>query len=238
MGKRILGLLGFVLGAVGILLCLAIIIGAWWVNGPVTANVLRVFPPIESALLFGDKTADTFTVFVNDTQSQFNTTADAKVVASKLEAQIQQTAVYVTVATGLVNSAEETVLGIESSAQTVDGARGNGIARAAGQLGDRLGNLDETLTFAGTLASEVREGRTERIDDLNTQLDKLETQSAEIQTTISQTQTEVDDVKRKIPRWINLGSLILTLIFLWFGIAQYLLFKKSWQMIRQPKRIK
>ena len=101
--------------------------------------------------------------------------ADAKPVAAKLDAQIQQTAVYVNVATGMVDSAQETLTGVASSAQAVDGVRGNGVARAAGRLGERLGNFDETLASAGTLAQDVREGRTDRIDDLNVQLDKLET---------------------------------------------------------------
>ena len=233
MAKRILGLLGFLLGVIGVLLCLAVIVGAWWVNRPITDSLLQLFPPVEAALAFGDNMADSFSDFLGDTQDQFNTVADAKPVATQLEDEIEQIGIYVDIASGVVNGVEASVAGVEASAQAVDGLRGNGVARAAGQLGDRLGELDARLNSVGSLATDVREGRDGRIDDLNAQVDRLEGESAEFQSTIAQTQTEIDELKRKIPRWIDLGSLIVSLIFLWFGIAQYLLLKRGWQMMRQ-----
>ena len=80
--KRILGFVGAMLGAVGMVLCLAVIVGAWWVNGPLTDGLLTVFPPIEAALVFGDAAAEHFGKFVGDTQTQFNDTVDANPLAT------------------------------------------------------------------------------------------------------------------------------------------------------------
>ena len=164
---------------------------------------------------------------------QFNETADAKPVATALEDEIAQLSIYVGVANGLVDSAETTLSGVAGSVQS--GVRGNVTTRTTNRLLTTLNSVDETLTSAEMLAQDVREGRTEKIDELNQQLDQLETNSAEVQTVIDQTQGDVADLKHKVPRWINLGSLIVTLIFLWFGIAQYFLMQHGWQRLRQPR---
>ena len=120
MAKRILGLLGFLLGAIGVLLCLAVIVGAWWVNRPITDSLLQLCPPVEAALVFGDNMADSFSDFLDDTQTQFNTVADAKPVATQLEDEIEQIGIYVDVASGVVNGVQSSVAGVEASAQAVD----------------------------------------------------------------------------------------------------------------------
>ena len=82
--KRIVGFVGTLLGALGMALCLAVIVGAWWINEPLTNGLLTVFPPIEAALAFGDTTAERFGVIVDDTQTQFNETADSKPIATRI----------------------------------------------------------------------------------------------------------------------------------------------------------
>lgn len=229
--KRILGLVGVVLGVVGMVLCLAVIVGAWWVNGPLTSSVLKIFPPVEAVLIFGDETAARFGAFVTDTQEQLNETADAKPVAMALEDEIAQIALYVDVADGLVASAETTLSEVADAVQP--NVRGAVTTRTTNRLLTTLNSVDETLNSAETLAQDVRDGRDEKIEELNQQLDRLEANSAEVQTVIDQTQTDVADLKIKIPRWIDLGSLIVTFIFLWFGVAQYFLMQNGWRWLRQ-----
>ncbi len=48
------------------------------------------------------------------------------------------------------------------------------------QLSTTTDNVSETLDSAETLAQDVRDGRTEKIDQLNDQLDLLEGRSAEV----------------------------------------------------------
>ena len=88
--KRILSLIGLLLGAIGMVLCLAVIIGAWWVNPPITNGVMQVFTPIEAALAFGDAAVGEFNEFVADTQTQVTAVADAKPIVTALEDEIQQ----------------------------------------------------------------------------------------------------------------------------------------------------
>ncbi len=224
-----------VLGTLGLLLCLAAIVGAWWLNTPLTNSLLTIFPPIEKALVFGDATAERFGTFVGNTQTQFNKTADAKPIATELADEIEQVAVYVNVASELANAAETTINGVANSLQP--GVRSNVAARAADRLSTTMDDVSETLTTAESLAQDVRDGRTEKIDQLNNQLDLLEGRSAELQTAISQTSDDVTEIKQKISRWIDLGSLSTTLLFLWFGVAQYLLMRSGWRLLRQPQAV-
>ncbi len=231
--KRIVGFIGTVLGALGMTLCLAVIVGAWWINGPLTDGLLTIFPPIEAALAFGDTTAERFGTFVGDAQTQLNETANAKPVATALADEIEQAAVYVNVASGLASSAEETLSGVANAVQP--GAPSNVATQASNRLSTTMDSASETLNSAEMLAQDVRDGRTEKVDQLNNQLDLLEANAAEVQTAISQTSDDVAEIKLKLPRWVNLGSLIVTLIFLWFGFAQYLLMHSGWRWVRQPE---
>ena len=233
--KRIVGFVGAALGAVGIVLCLAVVVGAWWVNGPLTDGLLTVFPPIEQALVFGDAAAERFGEFVDDTQTQFNETVDAKPVATALADEIEQVAIYVNVASGLATSAETTISGVANSLQP--GVRSNVATQAANRLSTTMDSVSETLTSAEMLAQNVRDGKNEKVDELNAQLDLLAANSAEVQTAISQTSEDVAEIKQKVPRWIDLGSLIVTLIFLWFGTAQYLLMRNGWHWLRHPSAL-
>ena len=58
-----------------------------------------------------------------------------------------------------------------------------------------MDNVSETLNAAEMLAQDVRDGRTEKANQLNDQLDRLVANSAEVQTAISQTSDDVADFR-------------------------------------------
>ena len=230
--KQILGFLGVIFGVLGVVLCLAVIVGAWWVNNPIKYTLLyRVFPPIELALDFGDEKVNEFATFITDIEQQFNnTTAKTEPLAAALENEIEQVAVYIEVAQSAADSVSDLAGGLVATAET-DESRPV-VALAASQLETTLGNTTQTLNQVATLTQQIGEGRTDRIEALNEQFDTLQSETAEVQAALDQTETEVATIKSKIPRWINLGSLLVTLIFVWFGVAQYYLIRVSWQQIR------
>ncbi|MEM8857908.1 MAG: hypothetical protein AAGD96_06285 [Chloroflexota bacterium] len=230
MVKRVLGGIGIILGGIGIVLCIAIIFGAWWINGPITNGLLQLFPPIEAALLFGDTTAEQFGQFVGETSDNLDEAADVEKLALALEDELKQVSVYVDVASGLAESAEETISEVSSSVQTSEAPPA--AAQAASRLLEKLTDVGETIETVEALALDVSDGRVEKIDQLANNLETLETKSKEVQTVIDQTQEEVNEIKIKVPRWINIGSLIVTFIFAWFGIAQFLLARQSWFWLR------
>ena len=229
--KRILGFLGIGLGTIGLTLCLAVIIGAWWVNSPITYRLLyQVFPPIEAALAFGETTVAEFTDFIADTQTQITTVTDARPVVTALEDEMQQVAVYVDVAYAVSDSVDQVATGLAGADRP--GQAGNVVAHSAARLSEVLHEATGTLDAAQTLAEDIGNGRNDKIDALNEQLDTLQLRSAEIETAIEQTESDVAVIKSKVPRWVNIGSLIVTLLFIWFGVAQYFLLRNCWQYLR------
>lgn len=234
MTKRTLSILGLIVGAVGLALCLAVIIGSWWVNSPITYGLLfRVFPPIEASLSFGDSTVEEFNTIVADTQAQFTQVTDAKPLVTALEDEIQQVTVYVNVASSVADSVEQGVNEFAGSVQT-DGPSWV-ISRAAGRLLGSLSNVTDALDSATLLTQQIGEGRTDKIDLLNAQLDTLQGQVVEVEDVIEQTQDDVALIKSRVPRWINLASLLVTLLFLWFGVAHYFLLRACWRALRPQK---
>ena len=80
----------------------------------------------------------------------------------------------------------------------------------------------------------LKEETSDEIDALNEQLDALQAGSADVRTVINQTAADVATIKGNVPRWIDLGSLIVTLVFIWFGMAQYFLFHRCWRILLKP----
>ena len=230
--KRISGFIGVVLGTIGLTLCLAVIVGAWWVNSPITYRLLyQVFPPIEVGLAFGEKTAAEFTDFIADTQTQLMSVTDAGPIVTALEDEMQQVAVYVDVAYAVTDSVDRVATGLAEADRP--GRADNMVAHSAARLSEVLHEATDTLDAAQMLVEDIGNGRNDKIDTLNEQLDTLQLRSAEIETAIEQTENEVAVIKSKVPRWVNIGSMIVTLIFLWFGAAQYFLFRAGWQYVRR-----
>lgn len=234
MIKQILNVFGLIFGTVGTLLCLAVIVGAWWVNSPITYSLLfRVFPPIESALEFGDVTVGEFNTFVMDTQSRFTEVTDAKPIATALEDEIQQVTLYANIAKNIADSV------VQEGNEFADSVQATGnrwlVAQAVGRLSNVLNEATTALDSVAVLAQQIQEGRAENIDALNQQMNRLQEQVVAVDGVIEQTQADVADMKRKVPRWINLASLLVTLLFLWFGAAQYVLLRACWRALR-PKQ--
>ena len=232
--KRILAILGIFFGIIGMVLCLAVIIGAWWINDPITDGLLKIFPPIEAALLFGDSTAEQFAQFIGETNGRFDEATEVQPLAAALANEVEHISLYVDVASGLADAVAETISGVASSIQGEDAKPVASLA--ADRLLGKLDEVNETLDSVESLAIDVSDGRFDKIDQLGEGLDQLEAKSAEVQEVIDQTSADVEEIKIKIPRWINLGSLTVTLVFIWFGIAQYLLFRSSWHWLRQPNQ--
>ena len=229
--KQVFGLVGVILGAVGVLVCLAVIIGAWWINGSITDNLLKVFPPIETALASSDSTVTEFSTYLADTQTQFTQVSDAEPLASALQDEIQQLSQYVDVAIATTDSVEQVATGLAQSVRPGGGE--TAVSKSAGRLLEALGGVSDRLEAAETLSQQVRDGQSDKVDTLIGQLNILQTHLDDVENVIAQTENDVAEIKSDLPRWVDIGSLIVTLLFTWFGVAQYFLLHYSWQALRR-----
>lgn len=228
--KQIPGYSGIALGAIGLLICLAVIVAAWWVNTPVTnALLFQVIPPIETALDFGETAVSEFNVHVGVARTQLAEAIDTESVATALEDEIRQIKPFVDVATSAAASSEQLV---ERLADSLSGLP----LLAAERLLGALHEVTDTLASVETLTRQVGRGLNDQVSMLETQLETLHGQATEVEAAIVQVGDEVASAKEKIPLWIDLGSLLVTLAFLWFGTAQYTLMRACWHLVRQRRR--
>ena len=226
--KRIPGYVGTALGTVGMLLCVAVIVCSWWVNGALKhALLFRVIPPIETAFGFGETIVSEFNGFVADARIQLSESTDTEAVISALEDAIRNVQVYVDVATAAATFSEQIVTDL------VDPSSGVGAFLVAERLLGALHEVTETLASVRTLTQQIDHGTSEQIDVLDAHLDTLQTQAVEMELAIADASEELASIKRRIPLWINVGSLLVTLIFCWFGAAQFALLRVCWQFVRR-----
>lgn len=234
MFKRILDFIGVILGAVGITLCLAVIVAAWWYNSPITYSLLyRVFPRVEFALTVGDQVVDEFSAFVDEAQSTFVEVTDSIPIVTALDNEIQQATVYANVAKYLTDSVEQGANEFFSTGQS-DGNRWL-VSLSAGRLSSTLSEATSALASVAGFTQQVQEKRTETIDELDRQVDQLQVQVAAVDVAIVQTQSDVAVIKSKVPLWIDQASLLVTLLFIWFGAAQYFMLRACWLAIYPNK---
>ena len=154
---------------------------------------------------------------------------DTEAVISALEDAIRNVQVYVDVATAAATFSEQIVTDL------VDPSSGVGAFLVAERLLGALHEVTETLASVRTLTQQIDHGTSEQIDVLDAHLDTLQTQAVEMELAIADASEELASLKRHIPLWINVGSLLVTLIFCWFGAAQFALLRVCWQFVRRGR---
>lgn len=220
MYKRVIGWIGVLLGAAGILLCIIVAVEIWRLNEVVTTQVLQLFPPVEQIFAFGDEAATQLDTIVDDAQTQFNTVVDAQPVATELRDEIFRARILLNSATRLIESVDV----ILSQFVITEG------------LTTVLSEVVTVLDSTEELAQQIRDGRTDAIDLINTELDTLSERTSKLQSTIEDANSNLAQLKSRIPGYVDLVSVVITMLLLWFGVAQYNLLYNSWQLARQTQR--
>lgn len=218
MFKRVLGWLGIFLGAVGILLSISAVAGTWWLNGVTTMQLLQIFQRAEQALAFGDRTATRFVVFVDNTQTRFNEVEADAPLTTALAAELADEIAEVR---RLAAIAEDLLMSIQPITSQFTRAE---------RLNSTLNNTIDALNATDELAQAIQGGRSEAVDALNAELDELQTRAAELQDALAQVTDDLATFKSRVLRGVDLVALGVTLIFVWFGAAQYTLIRSSWRL--------
>lgn len=231
--KRIAGIIAVLLGGLGILLAVALLIGAWLVNTPVTDSVLQLLESIEVGLVAADagldqvdaalttvnqKLADTAAMFTGEELLQVVNDAQAIVEV------VQSTAETAVTMLDAINSLPL----IGRNAAPADLPKLEEALLILTEISDRLAAVEQRLIDRQTT------GGSGPLVQLQTDISQLQDRLANASAGVAEATASVQQLRGNVPGWIDWISIALTLLFLWLGVAQYSLLVNGLGWLRRP----
>jgi len=239
------------LSMVGTVLCLAGIAGSWIVNEPLTNGLSKALIGVENVLNVTGKgigRVESELTEVRDKIEKINQdiiqagneftdnalalTLIATITEFKLGTRIET-------ATEAVNLIQDTVASVNHVVETA-----NDLPFLALPMlpMDKLQTIDKRLSEALTaiqdmevITVDIKTGVADKtVSSLTTQTEKIDRIAEDIQISVAEFRSSVDAVKKdtatfktNVQVWIDLASLIVSLVFLWLILAQLCLFIHS-----------
>jgi predicted nucleic acid-binding Zn-ribbon protein len=262
MLKKIGRIIVFVIAALFILLSVAGIAGAWWVNS-VAANVtLKAFSVVETGVGVVDAgvtrvdgLVQTGRTEVQQAQETITTVSGnlqannpvLQALSDRLDTRLGPTVDKIQEAVAPVRDALGTVSNAVSFANSIPFIH---------ERAPRLDQLDTALSQLGAMAADVQqlrstlraaaEGQADQVTQqtataLTTLTSRVDARLAEIQTGIQQIQTEIEALQTRLQALksrllliYNLTALAATLLFLWVIYSQIVVIRHHWRLLRAP----
>jgi len=236
-----------VFASIGLLICIAAIIGAWAARGPLIATSDNVLEAVDGALALASQA----------TQSIDDSLTDLNQRVTALRDNVRQPGSDGGVADGRVRDAVEqeigprlerarsggaklrqAVAGVNKALETANRIPGVSVPT----LSDELGTVDAKLDDAEARLQDVRTAIADRdnsrlgarLDNLSEQLGTLHTTLANAQARIEGARTNLAGIQATIPTLVTTVCVVVALLSLLFGAGQVLLIRQGWRWLKQP----
>lgn len=257
--KKVLLWAAIVVAAIFFLVGVAGIIGVWAINTPVTNTILAVLEPIDNTLqrleaVSGEAAgalADVSTS-LNDAEQRVQEMgeglADTSLVREALnrilDVDLEQ---EVGKARENARSIYDTVVAVEETINAINAIPFLDIEVPGSEeiLSIRTG-MEEMAAGAEELRQENQRQREERaenlvaavtapIDRLNDRVGEMQTRMTNSETRFGQAVERMDALQGKVPRWVDIASIIATLLLAWLVFSQGAVIALCWQSLH-PNR--
>lgn len=242
--QRILLYAAMVISVIFLLLGLVGIIGVWAVNTPATETILAILEPIDLALQrmelasqrAGGALSETSAALENAdqrVQEMGETVAETSLIRetiSRIVDEDVQTRVGETREN--IRALYDTLGTVEEAIQAFNAIPFVGLELPGSEeiAAVRTG-MEEIATGVAELSDEVQQRREERAEDLVERLsrpiNRLNTRVEEMQTNIADTEARlglaierIDNIQNQVPLWIDIISVVDTLLLAWFMFSQ------------------
>jgi hypothetical protein len=250
--KRILGCLGLLVGAAGLLLSLAVGVGVWVVKGPVTARATNVSERVDAAL---DKAEGK----LDHAQTSLARAMERLQDVRRERSQIPRTSrrgdppwmavartVQRTVAPEL-NDAHKDLHEVSEAAVVINSVLADvGNMPGLSETGldqDRLEEMNGRIAGVGSAAWQLSQllgeadpeadAQTSRIEQLLIRLREL---VADYQNRLKEVRERTTALKDRVFAWITPAALIVSAVSFWIALSQLCVVSRAWSWIRQPGR--
>ena len=263
--RRLLGAVALVLGTAGLLLSVAGIFGVWVVRNRATAAILRVFEPVEEALVLVDETVVKVDALLEDTRQRVQSLPGevqrfarepgeerpmASVVSEIVDRDVPERVERLRRFVDLMHTkATKAATVLELIESLPVGPEVESEERLAGELEDvagELAELSETLDQTQktivllAVAADLSENGVQRVTDLSERMDAgladVQGHVQQFSRTVADTRNEVAELKRKIPIWTAIAAAVATLLLAWLAWSQYSLVLHGWSLVRRRAR--
>lgn len=253
MMRRLLGLLGFLLGVIGSIACIAAIVLCWWASYRYLGQAVQAAETVEEMAVSADTEVDEVLLEIRTNKPRLEELQQATQRVAKLgkqSKQVDQERVrrFVQKLSPEIKQVEETIGTLRSAALLLkNGARFAVVFSEDEQQTERLRKVQETLGEAITTLQKVQ-GKLARArleDDLqSTAKDLGEFATAAIKGVnlveqtlsdasefITSVKEEVASLRERILFWKTRGPALATLVLLWIALGQISLFTRGWSMM-------
>lgn len=250
--KRILASFVMIASVLGLILCLAGVIGVWLVNGPLTDSLTGLLDSAETVLVFSQTQLDEMDsnlaeiqgilVGVEQAANQAGEQLEesnltyrllSNLIGVELAPKIESTAGVIKTIRGTIISINDTLTTANSipfvSVPTLPMEQLSAIDRQMQAMVAQVNSLTDTVDTLETGAID----RT--ITLINTQTDQLNALVIQVRTPIgnfnaglADAEAGVENAKARITALIDWVSILLTLLLLWTGLGQVALIYLGW----------
>lgn len=232
--KRIAGVIAVILAGIGIVLSIVAIVGVWVANKPITDTTVEILATIDGALEVVEVNlakADTALQTVRDSMVEAAASLpieEMNAIVSNLESLVEAAETTAETANNVVSLANAfPFVGPGSDKEATGAPKLDELTERLTQISTRLESLQERIL--GLSEGGVSGGV---IDTIDGEIAQVQTRLNDAESTANEAGATVVEIQLNIPRWIDIASVVLTLIFLWLGIAQYSLLVHGWSWFR------
>lgn len=232
MFRRWNGLLGMILGAIGIALSVFVIFGSWWIGQTFIDTMINLFPPLEQAIVEVEDALTDTKSFVIDEQAQAErlareSAAEVKDGAEEKVTEITDEANRLKLLLETANSALETATSIATSLNNLPFLDLSDTISQTEGLSAQMDEVNNAVERVEGGAADLEENSQQAIEQIDNGLTELDGAIDKTSDQLSQYSDELEALKERLPRYASTASVLLTLLALWFGWAQWSLFKNS-----------
>lgn len=263
-GKRLTGLLLVMLGALGIVVCLAGIAGVWMVASRVQQVNSKVFSQAEQLIAQVDRRAAQTCDAVGGTRDLIDelkqtlresaTELLAERIASlpeienlerRLASAMERADGWVQVSASTAELIEQLLatIGAVASERNVDLKGSAGLMVTIRSARESLANASERLADVQRRLAEIRQKRDVNVNlsqimklslDILAKLDVVQEQIAAFRTRLDETKNRLGKLQDRIRVWVFVGHCLIVLLIGWGGAGQYCLLLHGWRILRSP----
>lgn len=250
--KRILAGILIAVSALGLILCLAGIIGVWVINQPLTERLTGALDQAEIVLTLSQNRLGQIDVELTAAESVLANLTEQVTQAGDLLSENSPTLTFLSNTLGtelkpkiettaeVISTLRETAISVNTTLETANSLPFVSVPslpmEKLNAIDQQMQEMVTSVKSLGETVKNVEAGIIERsstailvpVEKLTGLIEKVHTPIVNFNSTLSDVEIRVVEANQRIPSLIDWGSVLVTLILLWFILAQASLLYGGW----------